>query len=52
MDPPWPLARWRVRDELNELRLADLRFSQDEIVQFLNQVLHLSLSPNDIATLR
>lgn len=52
MDPPWPLARWRVRDELNELRLADLRFSQDEIVQFLNQVLHLSLSTNDIATLR
>jgi LuxR family maltose regulon positive regulatory protein len=52
MDPPWPLARWRVRDELNELRPRDLRFSYDETVQFLNQVLRLKLSSRDVAALQ
>jgi len=52
MDPPWPLARWRVRAELNELRPADLRFSSAETAQFLNQVLRLRLSSQDIAALQ
>jgi LuxR family maltose regulon positive regulatory protein len=52
IDPPWPLARWRVRDELTELRTSDLRFSSDEVYQFLNQVLQLKLSPRDIAALQ
>ncbi len=45
-DPPLPLARLRVRDQLVELRAADLRFRPDEIEAFLNQVMHLSL-PKD-----
>ena len=52
MDPPWPLARWRVRNALNELRPADLRFSYDETVQFLNQSLHLKLSLQDVSALQ
>jgi LuxR family maltose regulon positive regulatory protein len=52
MDPPWPLARWRARGELNELRAIDLRFSCDETGQFLQGALQLKLSPQEIATLQ
>ena len=51
MDPPWPLARWRARQELTELRSADLRFSYDEVFQFLNQALEITLPSQDIAAL-
>ncbi len=50
-DPQLPLARLRARGQLTELRAADLRFSLSEAAQFLNQVMHLSLSTADIATL-
>ena len=50
-DPPLPLARLRVRSELTELRVADLRFTLDESAEFLNQTMGLSLTPEDIATL-
>ena len=36
MDPPWPLARWRARGELTELRAADLRFTFEEVDELLN----------------
>jgi LuxR family maltose regulon positive regulatory protein len=52
MDPPWPLARWRARGELNELRPANLRFSHAETVQFLNQALPLQLSSQDVTALQ
>ncbi len=52
INPPWPLARWRVRGELNELRAMDLRFSYDETSHFLQGVLQLKLSPQEIATLQ
>jgi LuxR family maltose regulon positive regulatory protein len=48
MDPPWPLARWRARDELIEIRPVDLRFSPTETIQFLKQGLNLELSERDI----
>lgn len=50
-DPPFPLARWRVRGQLTELRAADLRFTPAEAAEFLNQVMGLSLSAEDIAAL-
>ncbi len=50
-DPNLPLARLRVRDQLTELRAADLRFSPSEAAEFLNQVMGLSLSAEDIAAL-
>ncbi len=40
-DPPLPLARWRVRRQLTEIRAADLRFTPDEAAAFLNRVMGL-----------
>ena len=51
VDPSWPLARLRARDQLNELRTADLRFTPGEAASFLSQVPGLHLSPGDIAVL-
>ncbi len=50
-DPPLPLARLRGRSELTELRAADLRFAADEMTAFLNKVMDLNLSLEDVATL-
>ena len=50
-DPPLPLGRWRVRGQLTEIRADDLRFSQSEAAQFLNQAMGLSLTEKDIQTL-
>lgn len=50
-DPPLPLGRWRVRGQLTEIRADDLRFTQEEAVQFLNQAMGLSLSMENIRAL-
>jgi LuxR family maltose regulon positive regulatory protein len=50
-DPQLPLARLRARDQLTELRAADLRFTQGEAATFLNQVMGLNLSVEDIDAL-
>ena len=50
-DPTLPLARLRARDQLTEVRAADLRFTPAEAAAFLNQVMGLSLSAADIAAL-
>lgn len=50
-DPPLPLARLRVRDQLTELRATDLRFTADETTDFLNQVMTLNLSIEDVTAL-
>jgi LuxR family maltose regulon positive regulatory protein len=50
-DPQLPLARLRASSKLNELRAADLRFTTIEAVEFLNQVMGLALSSEDIKTL-
>ncbi|MEM6430240.1 MAG: AAA family ATPase, partial [Deinococcota bacterium] len=50
-DPQLPLARLRVRGQLNELRAQDLRFSATESAAFLNDVMHLNLSEADIRAL-
>ncbi len=50
-DPPFPLARMRSRGELNELRAADLRFTHDEAADFLNRLMGLGLSSDDITAL-
>jgi LuxR family maltose regulon positive regulatory protein len=51
MDPPWPLARWRARGQLAEIRTADLRFSLEEATDFLNRVMQLGLSAEDLRIL-
>ncbi len=50
-DPPLPLARLRVRGQLNDLRAADLRFTLDEIAAFFHQVKELSLAADQIQEL-
>ena len=50
-DPSLPLARWRARSQLAEVRAADLRFTPDEAATFLTEVMHLPLAPADVQTL-
>lgn len=50
-DPNLPLARLRVRDQLTELRAADLRFTPAEAAEFLNQVMGLALTADEVAAL-
>jgi LuxR family maltose regulon positive regulatory protein len=50
-DPPLNLARRRGRGQLLDIRAGDLRFTQEEIVSFLNQTMQLGLSGDDIAAL-
>lgn len=50
-DPDLPLARLRARDQLTELRVKDLRFTESEAADFLNQTMGLRLSPEEIAAL-
>jgi LuxR family maltose regulon positive regulatory protein len=50
-DPRLPFAQLRARDQLTELRVADLRFTPSEATQFLNQVIGLGLSAENIAAL-
>ena len=50
-DPPLPLARLRARGQLTELRATDLRFTFSEAAEFLNQVMGLDLSAEDVAAL-
>lgn len=50
-NPPLPLARLRARGQLLELRGGDLRFTEDEARQFLNEVMRLELSAQGIAAL-
>ncbi|MDQ5865780.1 MAG: LuxR C-terminal-related transcriptional regulator [Chloroflexota bacterium] len=50
-DPQLPLARLRARDQLTELRVTDLRFTPSEAAGFLNQVMGLDLSTDDVDAL-
>ena len=50
-DPNFPLARLRVRGRLTELRATDLRFTPSEAAEFLNQVMDLNLSTEEVAIL-
>jgi LuxR family transcriptional regulator, maltose regulon positive regulatory protein len=50
-DPDLPLARLRARDQLTELRAADLRLTLAESAEFLNQTMGLTLSAEDITAL-
>jgi LuxR family maltose regulon positive regulatory protein len=50
-DPNLPLARLRARGQLTELRAADLRFSASEVAEFLNQMMGLGLSSEEVHSL-
>ncbi|SNS14505.1 LuxR family transcriptional regulator, maltose regulon positive regulatory protein [Geodermatophilus saharensis] len=50
-DPALPLARWRARGDLVELRAADLRFTADEAAAYLDVATGLTLTTADVAAL-
>ncbi len=50
-DPPLQLGRLRAHDQLLELRTHDLRFTAEEAVMFLNDVMRLDLTFEDIEAL-
>jgi LuxR family maltose regulon positive regulatory protein len=50
-EPPLPLARFRARGQLHEVTLQDLRFNGDEASTFLNQVMGLELTHDQIDSL-
>jgi LuxR family maltose regulon positive regulatory protein len=50
-DPPLPLAQWRARDQLIELRAADLAFTPHESAEFLRRTLPVEVSSATTGTL-
>ncbi|MPV37664.1 LuxR C-terminal-related transcriptional regulator [Georgenia subflava] len=50
-DPALPLARWRARGDLVEVRADDLRFTTAETASYLTGVMGLTLTPDQIASL-
>ncbi len=50
-DPPLSLPRRRARQQLTEIRAADLRFTLGEAADLLNSIMRLGLTSADIAAL-
>ena len=50
-DPQFHIGRLRARGHLTELRATDLRFTPSEAAAFLNQVMDLDLSTDEITVL-
>ncbi|MGY1680528.1 LuxR C-terminal-related transcriptional regulator [Geodermatophilus sp. SYSU D01176] len=50
-DPPLPLARWRARGELVEVRAGDLRFTAEEAAVYLDEGMGLALTAEHVAAL-
>jgi len=50
-DPLLPIARWRARGQLTEIRQDDLRFTQQECADLLRNVMGISISPEDLGAL-
>lgn len=51
VDPALPLARWRARGDLLEIRQRDLRFDAQETAALLAGVFGSSIEPDDVETL-
>ncbi|HLZ57326.1 MAG TPA: LuxR C-terminal-related transcriptional regulator [Ktedonosporobacter sp.] len=51
-DPAFPLARWRARGQLLEIRDHELRFSRAETTSFLLQCMRLPLTDEDVVILQ
>jgi LuxR family maltose regulon positive regulatory protein len=50
-DPDLPLARWRARGELVEIRATDLRFTSEETAAYLTDAVGQELTPEDVQVL-
>ena len=47
-DPPFPLAKMRATKRLFELRISQLRFTEEEVETYFSQQLHISLKEDQI----
>jgi LuxR family maltose regulon positive regulatory protein len=47
-DPPFPLAKMRATKKLMELRISQLRFTEEEVKAYFSQQLHISLEDEQI----
>jgi len=47
-DPPWPLSRWRVKGKMAEVRLDDLKFTEEEAVKLYEGIKGLNLSEQQL----
>lgn len=52
LDPPWSLPRWRARNQLNEIRVKDLRLDTAEAMEFFKSSMDLALTPAQVKTLQ
>jgi LuxR family maltose regulon positive regulatory protein len=52
VDPTFPLARWRMRGQMVEVREAHIRFTQEETGRFLRQEMELFLSEAEVKLLQ
>src|SRR4029434_4910027 len=50
-DPPLPLARWRGRGQMLEVRSDELRFTPGEAAALLRAVLDAEMSPEEVTAL-
>jgi LuxR family maltose regulon positive regulatory protein len=50
-DPSLPLSRLRAGGQMTEIRVADLRFTHDEVAAFLTKATGLELSAENVAAL-
>ncbi|HNJ14645.1 MAG TPA: LuxR C-terminal-related transcriptional regulator [Anaerolineales bacterium] len=51
-DPPLPLAKWRVRHQLVEIRSSDLQFTAQETGEFLRRVMKVDLPAAELTNLQ
>ncbi|MEO8288399.1 MAG: LuxR C-terminal-related transcriptional regulator [Chloroflexota bacterium] len=50
-DPALPLTRSRASGDLTELHADDLRLTPEEVASFLNRIMGLELTPDDLSAL-
>jgi LuxR family transcriptional regulator, maltose regulon positive regulatory protein len=50
-DPPWPLSRWRARGIMTEIRLEQLKFSEEEAAHLLAETGDIRLDKTQLHTL-
>lgn len=51
VDPRLPIARMRAQGQMVEIRVADMRFRQSEIAEFMNQIMEFELVEKNISAL-
>ncbi|TVR02341.1 MAG: hypothetical protein EA403_09020 [Spirochaetaceae bacterium] len=50
-DPPWPLSRWRAKNSIREIRLEQLRFTEEEVATLCTNRTGLTLTEPHLSIL-